>query len=111
MPRSVVLRVPSKHKRPARKKYPVAKIKRTGQMPMPVGRSGFHKVISRLEGGPYYTVAQVGWIIEVDPKTVKQWIKQGKVDPASLFTEISGSLVYLYTDADVERFRWYKENH
>lgn len=109
MSRAVLLRVPPKG--PVRKKkYPVAK-KRTGRMTMPVGRSGFHKVISRLEGGPYYTVAQVAWIIEVDPKTVKQWIKQGKVDQATFQTEISGSLVYLYTDEDVERFRWYKENH
>lgn len=112
MPGSVVLRVPANYRKPVRpRRYRVARSRRTGDMPMPVGRSGFHQVISRIPGGPYYTVAQVAWIVEVDPKTVKQWIKKGKIPRASFYTEISGSMVYLYTDDDVERIREYAENH
>lgn len=102
---AVVLRVPANYKKPARRKYRVA------QAPRPVGRSGFHKVIARIPGGPFYTVSEVAWVLEVNPKTIKAWIRHGKIKRASRYVEISGSLVYLYTTADLERIRRYAENH
>lgn len=107
MPGSVTLRVPANYRKPVTKKTGTEQ--ETGNTVRPVGKSHFHKLISKLEGGPYYTVVEVAWLIERTPKTVKQWIRQGKTDPPSRYLEVYGERVYLYTEEDVERFRTYSE--
>lgn len=79
------------------------------------GKSHIHKAIARLEGGPYYTVSELAFLIERDLKTVKKWIRQGREDDqgplkASKYIELHGELVYLYTPDDVERFRAFAES-
>jgi hypothetical protein len=83
------------------------------------GRSHIHRAIEKLEGGPYYTVSELAFLIERDLKTVKKWIRMGKNYPtskynqlgtASKYIELYGELVYLYTPDDVERFRVFAES-
>lgn len=79
------------------------------------GKSHIHRAIERLEGGPYYTVSELAFLIERDPKTVKKWIRLKKTDEqgelkASKYIELHGELVYLYTPDDVERFRAFAES-
>lgn len=83
------------------------------------GRSHIHRAIARLPGGPYYTVAELAFLIERHPKTVKKWIRMGEIQPdskygrlgtASKYIELHGELVYLYTPDDVERFRVFAES-
>jgi hypothetical protein len=77
----------------------------------PVGRSHFHRLIHTLPGGPYYTVVELAFLVERTPKTLKEWVREKKVDPASKMLEVYGQPVYLYTVEDVERFRQYAESH
>lgn len=95
MPESVALFT---RRKPKDRKYPV------------VGRSHIHQKVARLPGGPYYTVLQVAWILEKDPKTVKRWIRQGKTERASKYVRLHGEVVYLYTEADLERLRVFSES-
>lgn len=96
------------------------RIRRILSLPQaPVGRSHFHRLIRglELEGGPYYTVAEVAWIIERTEKTVKEWHRKNRVYPslgtpgASKQMVVYGQLVYLYTEEDVERHLRYAERH
>lgn len=73
------------------------------------GKSHFHRLIARIPGGPYYTVYELAFLIERDPKTIKRWLRGGKIGPASKTLEVYGELVYLYTADDVERFREFAE--
>lgn len=83
------------------------------------GRSHIHRAIARLDGGPYYTVSELAFLIERDLKTVKKWIRMGRNLPtskygqlgtASKYIELHGELIYLYTPDDVERFRIFAES-
>lgn len=83
------------------------------------GQSHIHRAIARLPGGPYYTVVELAFLIERDPKTVKRWIRTGRNLPASKYGQLGtaskyiklhGELVYLYTPDDVERFRVFAES-
>lgn len=74
------------------------------------GRSHIHRTIDRIEGGPYYTIKELAFLIERDPKTVKRWISAGRIDRASKYIKLHGELVYLYTPDDVERFRIFAES-
>lgn len=77
---------------------------------VPTGRSHFHRLIAKLPDGPFYTVDQVAWMVERKPKTVKKWIRDGKIERASKLMKVYGELVYLYTVEDVERFRVFAES-
>lgn len=77
---------------------------------VPTGRSHFHRLIAKLPDGPFYTVDQLAWMVERKPKTVKKWIREGKIDPASKLLKVYGEVVYLYTVADVERFRVFADS-
>jgi hypothetical protein len=81
---------------------------RIGRKP-PVGNSSIHKMVGKLEGGPYYTVAQLAWYINVTEKTVKQWIRTGKIKGATKQISWHGQLIYLYTIDDMERFLKFAE--
>jgi len=74
------------------------------------GRSHFHKLIAKLPDGPYYTVSQVEFLVERDLKTIKRWIRSGKIEPPSKHIRVYGELVYLYTPEDVERFRAFADS-
>ena len=86
-------------KQPRDKPFPVAK-----------GQSHFHRLIATLPEGPYYTIKEAAWLVERKPKTVKKWIREGRVDQASKFIRVFGELVYLYTEDDIERLRIFAEN-
>lgn len=74
------------------------------------GQSHIHRAIEKLDGGPYYTVKELAFLIERDLKTVKRWIRNGRIERASKYIELHGELVYLYTPDDVERFRAFAES-
>lgn len=77
---------------------------------VPTGRSHFHRLIANLPDGPFYTVDQLAWMVERKPKTVKKWIRDGKIERASKYIRVYGEVVYLYTVEDVERYRQFAEN-
>lgn len=99
MAQSVVLLTPRKAKQRTRKITVVGK-----------GRSHIHRTIARLDGGPYYTISELAWMIERELKTVKRWLRNGRIETASKYIELHGELVYLYTPEDVERFRAFAES-
>ena len=76
----------------------------------PVGRSHYHRLIKTLPGGPYYTVAELAWLIERTAKTVKEWIRHQKIERGGKYIEVYGQLVWLYTIDDVERYREFAES-
>lgn len=94
---------------PARLRVPESQRKRK-HPPPPVGRSHYHKLIKTLPGGPYYTVTELAWLVERQPKTVKEWIRDGKIERGGKYIEVYGQLVWLYTPADVERYLRFAES-
>lgn len=100
MPETVVLLTRKRAAKPRVREIPVV-----GK-----GRSHIHRAIERIGGGPYYTVSELAFLIERDLKTVKKWIRSGRIERASKYIELHGELVYLYTPDDVERFRVFAES-
>jgi hypothetical protein len=107
MPQSVVLLV-------RKKSSGVQKRKRELER-KPVIDSHFHRIIKKLPGGPYYTVAEVAFLIERHQKTIKRWHREGARDADGLLrpskkTVIHGERIQLWTDDDVDRYRAYAES-
>jgi len=67
---------------------------------------GIIDMVSRVAGGPFYTIKQVSVKIDKDPDTIRRWQRANpELRPTHqmpLGEEGSGQFVWLYTDADVK---------
>lgn len=77
-----------------------------------VKRPGIIDMVSRIPGGPYYTISQVATMVGRDPDTIRRWQKaNAALKPTHQMPlgedQSTGQYVWLYTDADVRRLREY----
>jgi hypothetical protein len=74
-------------------------------------RPGILEMVSRVEGGPFYTIKQVSRMIDRDPDTIRRWQKQEENEhlkpghQMQLGDGTTGQFVWLYTKDDVKRLR------
>lgn len=75
-----------------------------------VHRPGIIDMVSRIPGGPYYTIKQVSVKIGRDPDTIRRWQKANpELKPTHQMPlgedPSTEQFVWLYTDADVRKLR------
>jgi hypothetical protein len=73
-----------------------------------VKRPGIIDMVSRVAGGPFYTIKQVSTMIGKDPDSIRRWQKANEdLRPTHQMPlgEDKGQYVWLYTEADVKRLR------
>jgi hypothetical protein len=72
--------------------------------------SGIEKIVSRAEGGPWFTKNQVAKLLERHPDTIDRWQKEGKVLRPTHRMPLGDegeSFVWLYSEDDVRAYQAY----
>ena len=74
-----------------------------------VKRPGIIDMVSRVAGGPFYTIKQVSTMIGKDVDSIRRWQKAHENLRPSHKMELgdgtTGQFVWLYNDADVRKLR------
>lgn len=74
-------------------------------------KPGIVRMVSRIEGGPYYTISQVADQLGRDITTIRRWIKRNpSLHPTHKMTlgdGTKGQFVWLYTYEDISRMQDY----
>ena len=70
---------------------------------------GILDMVSRVEGGPYFTISQMATMLGKDADTIRRWAKNNEslkpTHKMDLGDGSKGSFVWLYTEEDVQRYR------
>lgn len=70
-----------------------------------MNKHGVLSLVSRIEGGPYYTYAQVAERVGKSKDTIIRWVNEGSVPPPTHrvnLGEEGKSFAWLFTEEDIE---------
>lgn len=75
-----------------------------------MNQHGILRLVSRVDGGPYYTIRQVADRLDRSVDTIRRWVNEGSVPAPTHKMDLGEggkSFVWLYTEEDIEIYEAY----